>query len=209
MTSKPTLHPVILPVPANDTTLVGREKVKALRYHARQALALSAHFSDFRLDSVDKDENGVPLPSGGIHWSLSHKDQYVAAVTAPFPVGIDLEKFKPCSEALFQRLADTTEWQLSPVIDLEIFFRYWTAKEAVLKAVGKGLTGLSRCRVQAIVDDVHLNLTYESTPWTVAHYRIDADHIAAVTTGGYDIAWYEEAVPSREIRNPNIEFRNK
>jgi 4'-phosphopantetheinyl transferase len=190
LTPEPILHPVILAVPGSDLGLKGREKVAALGQHARQALAHSARFGGVRLGPLEKDDHGAPLPSNGIHWSLTHKERYVAAVTAPRPVGIDIEKIRPVRAGMYQRLAGDAEWALAPEITPVLFFRYWTAKEAVLKAVGKGLAGLSRCRVEAIADPDHLVLSYEDSQWTVAHFWGTKEHIVTVTADRAAIQWH-------------------
>jgi 4'-phosphopantetheinyl transferase len=184
------IHPVVLAVPEPDLGLKGREKVAALGRIARQALAHSARFSGIRLGPLEKDDHGAPLPSNGVHWSLTHKERYVAAVTAPHPVGIDIERIRPVREGMHRRLAGDAEWALAPEITRPLFFRYWTAKEAVLKAVGKGLAGLSRCRVEAIADTDHLILSYEDSLWTVAHFWGTKEHIVTVTAHCDRIQWH-------------------
>ena len=184
------LHPVVLAVPADERQLKGRPKVQALRRAAREALALSAGYSDLSLGPLEKDENGAPLQSNGIYWSLTHKSNYVAAVCSPHPVGIDIERLRPVSRGLEERTATPDEWGLATSVDQLLFFRFWTAKEAVLKAVGKGLTGLSSCHVQHIVDDDHLLLVYENRQWTVTHRRIEEDHLVTVTSDRVHLAWH-------------------
>lgn len=184
------IHPVVMAVPAPDLGLKGREKVAALGRHARHALAHSARFGGVRLGPLEKDDRGAPLPSNGIHWSLTHKERYVAAVTGPQPVGIDIERIRPVRAGMHQRLAGDAEWELAPEVTRTLFFRYWTAKEAVLKAVGKGLTGLSCCRVAAIPDADHLILVYEESKWTVVHFWGTKEHIVTVTAQGDRIQWH-------------------
>ena len=58
-------------------------------------------------------------------------------------------------------------------------FRYWTAKEAVLKSLGIGLTGLSQCRIIQIVDDHHLKLSCKHKEFDVEHFYFNG-HIAAI-----------------------------
>lgn len=190
MNPETTIHPVIMAVPEPDLGLKGREKVAALGLHARQALARSARISGVHLGPLEKDDHGAPLPSNGIHWSLTHKEQYVAAVAAPHPVGIDIERIRTVRTGMHQRLAGEEEWALAPEVTRELFFRYWTAKEAVLKAVGKGLTGLSRCRVKALPDADHLILAYEDSQWTVAHFWGTKEHIVTVTADRAAIQWH-------------------
>ena len=132
----------------------------------------------------------MPLPSNGFYWSLSHKERMVAAVVSPRPVGIDLERLAPVHARMYDRIADAAEWALAPHKSEKVFFRYWTAKEAVLKAVGKGLTGLERCRVQAIVDDDHLRLRYEHADWGVTHYWVGDDHLVTVTSDDVTLQWH-------------------
>lgn len=185
-----TIHPVVWPVPTAEQHLKGRDKVASLRKQARLALALSARYSQVTLGPLEKTENGAPIPSNGIYWSLTHKDRYVAAVTSRSPVGIDIEQIAPVSEGVVRRTAGPAEWDLAPARDLVLFFRYWTAKEAVLKVVGTGLAGLERCRVAAIVDDLHLRLSYEGRLWTVEHHWVAQDHLVTVTSDDVDIEWH-------------------
>jgi 4'-phosphopantetheinyl transferase len=185
-----TIHPVILAVPQADLQLTGREKVAALRRSARAALAHSADLSKVTLGALEKDARGAPLPSNGVYWSLTHKERFVAAVTAPHPIGIDIEQLKPVNPALQQRLASEAEWALAPEITQALFFRYWTAKEAVLKAVGLGFAALSHCRIQAIVDTQQLVVAFKDSKWTVAQYWGTKDHVVAVTADHVDIQWH-------------------
>ena len=185
------IHPVILAVPEPERQLKGRDKVAALRRVARTALQLSAQYSGVTLGSLEKAENGAPLPSNGIHWSLTHKERYVAAVTAPHPIGIDIEKNRPCSDRLYQRLAAPQEWDLAQEVNQTLFYRYWTAKEAVLKAVGQGLTGLTRCQIIEILDDTHLRLTYDDMVWRVTQLWAAENHIVTVTSDDDEIEWHQ------------------
>jgi 4'-phosphopantetheinyl transferase len=85
-------------------------------------------------------------------------------------------------------VANEEEWKLVGGNRQNNFFRFWTAKEAVLKAVGKGMVGLSHCRVMAVVDDTRMMLTYDGTRWPVSHYWFD-DHVAALTARHFSVSW--------------------
>ncbi len=127
------------------------------------------------------------MPAGGYFWSLAHKSEYVAGVAADFPIGVDIEKIRPCAPGLYRMAADEAEWKLAGTADDLLFFRYWTAKEAVLKSAGIGLRALSRCRVTRIVDDHHLMLSYRDQEFNVAHFYFNG-HIAAILVHP-DIQW--------------------
>jgi 4'-phosphopantetheinyl transferase len=182
------LHPVILPVTAANRGLKGPEKVRHLSARARQALALSAARSGVALPRLPKDARGAPLPVNGVYWSISHKSDYVAGVVGPDPVGIDLEKIRTFSEGVRRKIADEAEWALSGEVPERRFFRFWTAKEAVLKAAGTGLSELSRCRVQSVPDGRRVMLSFRGVPVAVAHFFFD-HHVAAVVQNAHRVAW--------------------
>jgi 4'-phosphopantetheinyl transferase len=188
MQTATTIFPVILPVSGTDQLLTGRDKVKALSHLARTALMKSCEKSGLRMDAFPKDEKGVPIPIGDVHWSLTHKSDMVGGVAALLPVGMDLETIRPVNDALLAKVADDDEWQLVSGDRQKSFFRFWTAKEAVLKAVGKGMVGLSRCRVVEVVDDTRMTLTYDGSRWPVAHFWFDG-HVAALTARHFSVIW--------------------
>ncbi|WP_319408211.1 4'-phosphopantetheinyl transferase superfamily protein [uncultured Desulfosarcina sp.] len=188
MPAATTIFPVILTVSEADQRLSGRDKVKALSRLARSALMKSCEKSGLHLNSFPKNQKGVPLPVGGVHWSVTHKSDMVGGVASTSPVGMDLETIRPVSDALLAKVASEDEWKLVGGNRQNNFFRFWTAKEAVLKAVGKGMAGLSRCRVAAIADDTYMTLTYDETRWPVAHYWFD-DHVAALTARHFSVSW--------------------
>lgn len=183
-----TLRPVIVPVPESDRRLRGRDKVRTLSRLARSALMKSCEKSGLSLDRFPKSDKGVPLPVGGVHWSLAHKSDIVGGVAAPLPVGIDLETIRPVSDALLEKVAGADEWQLAGGERQKNFFRFWTAKEAVLKAVGRGLAGLSCCRAIEIHDDTRMTLTYNGVCWPVVHLWFDG-HVAALTPHHFAVSW--------------------
>ncbi|CAB1058839.1 hypothetical protein D1BOALGB6SA_3597 [Olavius sp. associated proteobacterium Delta 1] len=185
-----TLSPVILPVPAAVAEYQPRDRVIFLSRHARQALRLSAEKSGVRLDDINKDDNGVPQPSEGNFWSISHKTLYVCGVVAPSPIGIDVERIRGFSSGLYKKTAADREWALADMEtdSVTAFFRYWTAKEAVLKATGIGIKDLLKCRVDHIFDDHHLQIQYDGQKWLIEHFYFD-DHVASIVKSSFQIEW--------------------
>lgn len=184
------LFPVILPVPAEVHDFKPRDRVIYLSRHARRALKISAEKSGVRLGELVKDDNGVPQPFGDIHWSISHKTRYVGGVAAPQPIGIDVERVRNFSAGLFQKTATEQEWALADMKSDSVmaFFRFWTAKEAVLKATGIGIKDLLKCRVDRIFDDHHLQIHYDGQDWLIEHFFFN-DHVASIVKRSYQIEW--------------------
>jgi 4'-phosphopantetheinyl transferase len=188
------IHPVILPVPWKDRGLKGRERVKNLSCLARRALDVCAAKGGLRLGDLEKDADGVPLPFNGYHWSLTHKPKYVGAVISLQKTGIDIEEIRAISTPMFKRVANDAEWRLGGERSEMLFFRFWTAKEAVLKAEGVGMAGLSNCVVTRLWDRRHLEIVCRGKTYLIEQVFFSG-HIAAVVRNKLDIQWTIEDFP--------------
>ena len=131
------------------------------------------------------------MPFNGHYWSLTHKSKYVAAVIASAPMGIDIEKIRSCSKALFRKTARDSEWKLSNTDPFILFYRYWTSKESVLKASGTGIRDLSKCRIIRIIDDNHLVIDYRHQEWLIEHFYFD-EHIASIVKNDFHVEWINQ-----------------
>jgi len=183
-----TLFPVVLPVAEANHNLPGAERVARLSRIAREALRLSAERSGVVMGELLKDEDDVPYPSNGNYWSLSHKPKCVAAVVSDKAIGIDIDEIRPRQKSAFNLVASEEEWKLGKDRSWESFFRYWTAKEAALKAVGIGMSGLKKCRVASIPDENHMLLEYQDRIFQIEqlYYR---NHIVSVLKDDNEIRW--------------------
>jgi 4'-phosphopantetheinyl transferase len=184
------LRPVMWRVPAEIRNHPPRGRAPLLSRFAREAVLASARRSGldhFSLENLKKSDRDVPLPVGDWHWSLSHKTEFVAGVAAPFPVGIDLELPGPRHPGLFDKVGTDAEWECLGGRDWPRFFRLWTAKEAVLKALGVGLAGLGDCRLESI-DGQRLALRAGGRRWT-AESAAEPKFVAAATLGDATVSW--------------------
>ena len=184
------IFPVILAVPTEVADFKPRDRVAFLSQHARKAIEASARKSGITPGELKKDENGVPLPFADTYWSITHKSEYVAGVVSPDPIGIDVEKIRPCSRGLYKKTASEPEWSLAVHShdDFTVFYRYWTAKESVLKASTTGIKDLLRCRIERIVDAHHLEIHYLDKRWLIEHHFFN-DHIVSVVQNDFRIEW--------------------
>lgn len=186
----PFLRPVVQRVPEAIRAHPLRGRAPLLSRFAREAVLASARRNGldfFSLDALKKSAAGVPLPVRGWHWSLSHKTEFVAGVVAPVPVGIDLELPGPRHPGLFDKMAEAAEWDCLGGRTWPLFFRLWTAKEAVLKAMGVGLTGLGDCRLLSAAED-RMELAAGGRRWSVASVEREP-LVLALTAGDADVAW--------------------
>jgi phosphopantetheinyl transferase len=117
---------------------------------------------------------------GAVSFNLSHSGIYAAAVVSrDREVGIDLERIRPdaASRDIAARFFTGEEraW-LKATPGVEAFFRLWTAKEAVLKAMGTGLsTPLERLSVRPGQD---------APPWNLRELALAPGYAAAVAFDG-------------------------
>lgn len=93
------------------------------------------------------DKNHKPLVEGAPHFNLSHSGAYVISAVSPFgPIGVDIEASAQCSHDrdLVAIVAHPLELKILDACPgaafSTLFNRCWTRKEAVLKAIGSGLT---------------------------------------------------------------------
>ncbi|TCC54013.1 4'-phosphopantetheinyl transferase superfamily protein [Kribbella capetownensis] len=121
--------------------------------------------------SLHHADNGQPYVDG-LAVSLSHsRDLVVVAASVSGPLGVDVEDIHPREvTALAQRWFDPAElqWMSGQPDYLIAFLHLWTAKEAVGKALGRGLrnSGLRRRMPLgggAVESEPELVVTY--VPW--------------------------------------------
>jgi 4'-phosphopantetheinyl transferase len=110
--------------------------------------------------ALDRSATGKPSLSGelrarsAITFNLSHAhDRALIAVSQAQEVGVDLEFVREdievanLSDRFFTRSEHTSIMQVPEEQRATRFFRYWVAKEALLKAQGIGLQGLPDCEI--------------------------------------------------------------
>ena len=180
------LRPVVLKVPQEISGLKPKDRAAALSRFARESVMISGQRTGLLPERLETGENGEPLCAGGVCWSLSHKRDYVVGLVSEIPAGIDLEKIKPVSRHLFDRVISEPERREfggeGPDI---VFFRTFTAKEAVLKCTGKGLAGLKDVQVTRVLDACNIDLQYRGRKFRVESICFDG-HIASVVKNETD-----------------------
>jgi 4'-phosphopantetheinyl transferase len=121
-----------LPIKADESKQTGRNRQWLAGRAALDAL-------DIDLSQVVKDDFGKPYLRGqGKHISMSHCNQYAAAITSKALVGIDVEEITPRIERISKRFVHDDEWEfIDDKSRLQMLYVLWSAKEALYKLYGR------------------------------------------------------------------------
>jgi 4'-phosphopantetheinyl transferase len=197
-----------------DRFVFERDRIRHTVAHALLRHLLSRYcLSDFpslspqslRFSTTQPGKPALQFPTVPLQFNLTHsEDRALLAVSAGFALGVDLEKVRSNIEALsisrhyfFGSERDDIE-KAPEETRAETFFRYWVAKEAVLKAQGIGLGfPLDRFRVafdgHAAGEGHTNNATVETLEperlapgWHVRLLPCEAGWLGAVAAAGSD-----------------------
>jgi len=108
------------------------------------------------------------------HFSLSHSGRWVVCAVSHDPVGVDVEQPR-CTWEIARRFFHRDELagleQLPVEQQMEQLNRLWTAKEAFVKAMGRGLTvPLNSFRVRLTENNAELEQTCTDLPYVLHEY---------------------------------------
>ena len=126
----------------------GTRRYTAGRAQMRRVLAAATGLSPAGLPLAAGD-NGKPFLPGGPEFNLSHSGDAALFALAAFPVGVDVERCRPVQKGVAELVftpAEQAEWAASGWAEAA-FYRRWTRKEAVLKALGGSLAQITSLEV--------------------------------------------------------------
>ncbi len=147
---------------------------------------------------LETAQHGRPLLAGAhrdafaFNWSHSH-DQALIAIARGISPGVDLERMRPHPKALpiAHRYFSPDETALLESVPESrrdrTFLELWTAKEAVLKALGRGLAfGLDRLSIGGSSELPVLGRLdgHEAGQWQLHRLALGSDHIGSLAWQG-------------------------
>lgn len=146
--------------------------------------ALEAHGVPPEEQRLTANACGRPELAGqdDLWFSLSHAGPWVVCAVGEHPVGVDVELPRAGYAAVARRcfLPEEAE-QIRNETD---FLRIWTAKEAFLKALGRGLTlPLRSFRVELTPEEALLHQSQSPIPYRLHEYPLPSGHICLCTSG--------------------------
>lgn len=119
------------------------------------------------LEQITYSDLGKPLLDD-VWFSISHSEDWILCViSTEGPIGIDVEAIRPMDKpSQLRSWFSDDEWaQIQRAPDpLRALYHWWTKKEALLKAVGCGLSGLESIQ---FIGENQVRMKGEEKIWTV------------------------------------------
>lgn len=123
--------------------------------------------------------------AGMPQFSLSHGGGWAVCAVADTPVGVDVEAPR-CTMAVARRWFHENELHaaenLTPEAQADTLLRIWTAKEAFLKALGRGLTLPLDSFLVRLEPRAALLQNYSDALWRLHEYKLDDSRVCLCTT---------------------------
>ncbi len=199
----------------DESVLTGAERERARRYRREEdrhrfvltrswlrrllGVYLGQDPAGVRVETMPK---GKPFLAGfPVLFNLSHSgDWALLGFCRDRPLGLDVEAHRSMpvlslARRFFQASEVATLEALSSVDQERLFFEYWTAKEAYLKATGEGLGALSRLAVdEMLLEGDRRRLwrnngnedcppTFEAQPFEAQRLPFEPGYSAAIVVG--------------------------
>lgn len=137
-----------LPALSGFELLTEARRAQVLRYRRREdrarclvaGLMLRRVLGPTQASDVIRTPWGKPYLPHGPHFNLSHSGDKVVLLVDESPSGVDVEQVLPYSPAVARRVFTPREqaWLRATATDAA-FYRLWTGKESIMKALGMGL----------------------------------------------------------------------
>ncbi|MHA7059716.1 4'-phosphopantetheinyl transferase family protein [Aquimarina sp. M1] len=138
-----------------------------------------------------KDPYGKPfLKDSSMHFNISHSGNKVVCIFSKQAIGIDIEEIQDIEFSLFENVFLDREMEQIRDLGIAKFYEYWTKKEAIIKAIGKGMS----------ISLLDINVENESTvynndKWNTTSYVMDNVHCSIASQ-----------YPENKIRQIQIQF---
>ena len=189
-------------------TLSSDEQVRAKRFHFEQHrqhfiagrgilrtilgryLDIEPQALQFEYESRGKPILADKFATTRLSFNLSHSQGLALYGVCRRSIGVDLECIRENTdvEALAKRFFTEREYEvvrsLPPNQQQQVFFRYWTCKEAYLKATGAGLSQLEQVEILLTPTQP---ATLQSEGWSLTELIPANNYLAAVAVARHNL----------------------
>ena len=169
--------------------MAGRGTLRAI---LGQYLDIAPKQVEFEYQPRGKPLLAAKFADKGLLFNLSHsQDLALLGISYQNQIGVDLEYIRTMSdlEGLAKRFFSAREYEYLRLLSLaqqqQIFFRYWTCKEAYLKATGDGLVQLEEIEIDLTPNQPSKLLV--SGDWSLRELTPADNFAAAVVVAGSNI----------------------
>jgi 4'-phosphopantetheinyl transferase len=144
----------------------------------------------FDYEARGKPILGDKFATSGLSFNLSHSQGLALYGVCRRAIGVDLECIRENTdvEALAKRFFTEREYEvvrsLPPNQQQQVFFRYWTCKEAYLKATGAGLSQLEQVEILLTPTQP---ASLQSEEWSLTELIPANNYLAAVAVAGQNL----------------------
>ena len=189
-------------------TLSSDEQVRANRFHFEQHrqhfiagrgmlrtilgryLGVEPQALQFEYEARGKPILADTFAKSRLSFNLSHSQGLALYGVCRRPIGVDLECIRENTdvEALAKRFFTEREYEvvrsLPPSQQQQVFFRYWTCKEAYLKATGAGLSQLEQVEILLTPTQP---ARLQSEEWSLTELIPANNYLGAVAVAGQNL----------------------
>ncbi|MEM6348371.1 MAG: 4'-phosphopantetheinyl transferase superfamily protein [Bacteroidota bacterium] len=130
------------------------------------------------IDQIQFEDSGKPFLDS-VYFNISHSaDLVVCAVSTKGSIGIDIEKEAEVELENFVSWFTLTEWKtiMESTLPRRQFYRYWTRKESIIKALGLKLSDLN----QIDFDIEQPRFEKNGQGWFLNELSLDDDYTGAI-----------------------------
>ncbi|MFH7014648.1 4'-phosphopantetheinyl transferase family protein [Flavobacterium sp. FlaQc-47] len=142
--------------------------------------------NSFQFEKIIKDSYGKPFMLGSdYNFNISHSGNTVVCVFSKQEIGIDIEEINEIDYSLFENVFSPVELIEIKNEGLDKFYEFWTKKESVIKAIGKGM---SIPLTEIEVDKGYTS--YGNNTWYTKSFKINNKYCSITTK--YDLVKAQE-----------------
>lgn len=136
-----------------------------VRYLAMQGLGI-----ENKDICYEYNKNGKPFIKGvaSFNFNISHSGEYIACAMSSKTVGCDIQKKNPCDISMGNVIFTPKESQ--EIHSIDDFYKMWTLKEALLKAIGIGLSD-EGIRINMMEDEQISEICYGGKKYFSKHFE--------------------------------------